>query len=95
MRPSKGVPQDLQESVDELGRNEFDGTDRRGYEHEAADHRSPVIWIPKDDLAISEDEIAHAKNCASDIRISHEFADLDTKGRMTISQNISKTDIAQ
>ena len=95
MGPSKEVPQDLQESVDELARNELDETDWRGYKHEAADYRSPVVWIPKDDLGISEDEIAHAKNYASDIRISNEFAELDIKGRLTISQNISDTDIVQ
>lgn len=93
MRPSKEVSRDLQESIDELARNELDVTDRRGYKHEATDHRSPVVWIPKDDLGISEDEIAHAKNYASGIRISNDFADLDIKGRITISQNIPKTDI--
>ena len=95
IRPSKKIPQDLQESVDELARNELDVTDRRGYKHEAADHRSPVVWIPKDDLGISEDEIAYARNYVSDIRISNEFADLDIKGHMTISQNISNTDIVR
>lgn len=95
MRPSKEVPQDLQESIDELARNELDVTDRRGYKHEAADHRNPVVWIPKDDLGISEDEIAYARNYVLDIRISNEFADLDIKGRLKISQNVSNTDIVQ
>ena len=93
MRPSKDVSQDLQESVDELARNELDVTDRRGYKHEAADRHSPVVWIPKDNLGISEDEIAHAKNYAPNIRVSNEFAELDIKGRLTILQNISNTDI--
>lgn len=95
MRPSKEVPRDLQESVDELARNELDVTDRRGYKHEAADHRSPVVWIPKDELGISEDEIAYARNYVPDIRISNEFADLDVKGRLEISQDVSNTDIVQ
>ena len=95
MRPSKGVPQDLQESVDELARNELDVIDQHGYKHEAADHRSFVVWIPKDDLGISEDEIAQAKNYASDIRISNEFAELDIKRFLTILQNISNTEIVQ
>ena len=95
MRPSKRVPQDLQESVDELARNELDVIDQHGYKHEAADHRSPLVWIPKDDLGISEDEIAQAKNYASDIRISNEFAELDIKRFLTILQNISNTEIVQ
>ncbi len=92
MRPSKKIPQDLQDSVDELARNELDVTDRRGYKHKAANYRSPVVWIPKDDLGISEDEIAYARNYVSDIRISNEFADLDIEGRL---QNVSNTDIAE
>ncbi len=95
MRPSKKVPRDLQESIDELARNELDVTDRHEYKHETADHRSSVIWIPKNDLEISEDEIAYVRNCVSDIRISNEFADLDIKGRLKISQNVSNTDIVQ
>lgn len=95
MRPSMEVPQDLQESVSQLARSELDVTNRRGYKHEAADHRSPVVWIPKDDLGISEDEIAYARNFVSDIRISNEFAELDIKGRLKISQNVSNSDIVQ
>ena len=95
MRSFKKVSQDLQESVDELARNELDVTDRCEYKHETADHRSSVVWISKNDLEISEDEIAHAKNYASDIRISNEFAKLDIKERLTISQNIYNTDIVQ
>ena len=95
MRPSKEVPQDLQESIDELARNELDVTDWHEYKHETADHRSSVIWIPKNDLEISEDEIVYVRNCVSDIRISNEFADLDIKRRLKISQNVFNTDIVQ
>lgn len=63
------------------------------YKHEAADYHSPIVWILKDDLVISEDKIAYARNYVSDIRISNEFADLDIKGRLEISQNISNIDI--
>ena len=43
IRPSKEVPRDLQESVDELARNELDIIDRRGYKYKATDYRSPII----------------------------------------------------
>lgn len=65
----KKVPRDLQESIDELARKQLRTTDRRGYEHEAANSQSPIVWIPKDSLGISEDEIAYAEDCVSDIRI--------------------------
>ena len=95
MRPSEKVPQDLQESIEELARNELDATNRRGYNHGAVEHRSPVVWIPRDDLGISEDEIANARNHVSDIRISNEFANLDIRGRLEISPNVCNTDIVQ
>lgn len=95
MRPFKEVPQDLQESIDKLTQNELNVTDQCEYKHETADYHSPVIWIPKDDLGISEDEITHTKNYTSNIRISNDFADLDIKERMTVLQNIPKTDLIQ
>lgn len=95
MRSFQKVPRDLQESLDELARNELDVTDRREYKHEAADHRSSVVWISKNELEISEDEIVYVRNFVSDIRISNEFADLDIKERLKISQNVSNTDIIQ
>ncbi len=91
--PPKKVPRDLQESIDELARNQLRITNRRGYEHEAANPRSPVVWIPKDCLGISEDEIAYAEDCVSGVRISNELADLDMKGRLELSQNVSNADI--
>ncbi len=95
MRSFKKVSRDLQESIDELAWNELNVTDRHEYKHEAADHRSSVIWISKNDLEISEDEIVYVRNCVSDIRISNEFADLDIKKRLKILQNVSNTDIVQ
>lgn len=67
--PHKKVPRNHQESIDELARNQLRTTHRRGYEHEVANSQSPIVWIPKDRLGISEDEIAYAENCVSDIKI--------------------------
>ena len=80
MTPSKKVPRDLQESIDELARNQLNTTIRRGYDHEAADPHIPVVWIPKDDLGISEDEIAYARDRVSGVRVTNEPADLDMRG---------------
>lgn len=91
--PPKKVPRGLQESIDELARNQLRRTNHCGYEHEAANPQSPVVWIPKDCLGISEDEIAYAKDCVSDVRISNELADLNMKGRLEISQNVSNADV--
>lgn len=69
MTPPKKVPRDFKESIDELVRNQLRITDRRGYEHETVNFQSPIVWIPKDSLGISEDEIAYTEDCVSDIKI--------------------------
>ncbi len=43
MRFSKKVFQDLQESIDELARNELDVTNRRRYKHKTTNYRNPII----------------------------------------------------
>jgi hypothetical protein len=43
MRSFKEVSQDLQESVDELARNELDETNWREYEHKIANYRNSII----------------------------------------------------
>ncbi|KAL9127437.1 MAG: hypothetical protein Q9217_003689, partial [Psora testacea] len=80
MMPSRKVSRDLQDSINRLARNQLKTTNQRGYKHKAADPSSPVIWIPRDVLGISEDEIAYANDCVSEVRISNELADLDMNG---------------
>ena len=75
MVPTKEVTREVQESVRELARNQLNIHDRRGYEH--ARYRSSIVWIPKDPLGISDDEIAYARDCFQDVRISNDFAELD------------------
>ncbi len=91
--PLKKISRDLQESIDELAWNQLRITNRREYEHETANSQSSVVWISKNCLEISEDEIVYAKDCVSDVRISNELADLDMKERLEISQNVSNADI--
>lgn len=93
MRPSEKVPRDLQESIEEFARKESGAENRRGYKHEAVDYRSPVVWIPRDDLGVSEDEIATVRNHGSDVKISNEFANIDIRGHLEISPNAANTDI--
>ncbi len=78
----------LQQSIYELAQTQFDVSDQFGYQHEIAHRRSPVVWIPKDCLGISDDEIAYIRDCVQHINISNELAELDMKGRITVSRKI-------
>lgn len=50
----------------------------------------PVVWIPDDRLVISSDEISRVKQLYSNVRISNEYAGLDEKGRLTLTQDTSR-----
>jgi len=95
MVPSKKVPRDLQEGIYKLARNQLNLPSQCGYEHEIVQCSSPVVWIPKDGLGISDDEITHARDFCQDIRISNELADLDMKGKLEISRSICNMDVIQ
>ena len=91
MVPSWEISQEVRESVRELARNQLTLHHQHGYER--AGSRSPTIWIPKDPLGISEDEMMHARDCVPDIRISNQLAKLDMKGRLEITQNGPDLDV--
>lgn len=95
MRSFKKVFRDFQKSVDELVRNELDVIDWCEYKYKIVDHRNSIVWISKNDLEISENEIVYVRNYVSNIRISNEFVDLDIKNRLKISQNVFNINIVQ
>ena len=61
------------------------------YQHEALFVQKPIIWIPKDCLGISDDEILRVRNYDSSIRVSNQYATLDDHGKVIITQNSSTT----
>ena len=91
----KKVPQDLQKGIYKLARNQLNLSSQCGYEHEIVQCFSPVVWISKDGLEISDDEITHARDFCQDIRISNELADLDMKGKLKISRSICNMNVIQ
>ncbi|KAH6675981.1 hypothetical protein B0J14DRAFT_692242 [Halenospora varia] len=42
----------------------------------------PVVWIPKDDLGIADDEISHVRSTYNRMWISNEGASLDERGKL-------------
>lgn len=78
---------DLHDSKKDFASNELDGLVSLAFQHETLHIQRPVIWISKDSLEISDNEVFRIRKYDSNMRISNEHADLDIKGRMTVTQN--------
>lgn len=48
---------------------------------EALNSPCPIIWIPKDDLGIADDEIYHMQKAHSNLLISNKNASIDERGK--------------
>lgn len=70
------------DEIEDLTPEERDMLVRRAFQHEALRSRRPVIWIPRDDLGISDDEIRRTNAFSEKIWISNEYTGLDSKARV-------------
>lgn len=72
----------INDDIEDLTPDERDKLVRRAFQHEALRARRPVIWIPRDDLGVSDDEIHRTQKLSKYIWISNEFTGVDSKGRV-------------
>ena len=72
----------INDEIEDLTPDERDKLVRRAFQHEALRARRPVIWIPRDELGVSDDEIHQTQKFSKYIWISNEFTGLDSKGRI-------------
>ena len=72
----------INDEIEDLTPSDRDKLVRRAFQHEALRARRPVIWIPRDDLGISDDEVNRTKAFSEYIWISNEGTGLDGKGRV-------------
>lgn len=72
----------INDEIEDLTPDERDKLVQRAFQHEALRARRPVIWIPRDDLGVSDDEVMRTKEFSKHIWISNEFTGLDGKGRV-------------
>ena len=73
----------LHDEIEDLTPDERDKLVRRAFQHEALRARRPVIWIPRDDLGVSDDEVLRTQQFSKrNIWISNEFTGLDRKARV-------------
>ncbi|KAI5295189.1 hypothetical protein KEM52_002105 [Ascosphaera acerosa] len=71
---------------------------QRAFQHEALRMKRPVVWIPRDDLGVSDDEVFRTQMFSKHIWISNEYAALDGKCRTIFSRSppdFSEVDLIQ
>lgn len=72
----------VNDEIEDLTPEERDKLVRRAFQHQALRAKRPVIWIPRDELGISDDEILRTQKLSKHIWISNEYTGLDGKGRV-------------
>ncbi|KAI1351195.1 DUF221-domain-containing protein [Xylaria sp. FL0043] len=86
------------DEIEDLTPDERDVLVRRAFMHSALRARRPTLWIPRDDLGISDDEIKRTRNLSEHIWISNEGTALDSKVRVVYGRappDFSELDIIQ
>ncbi|RDA86989.1 hypothetical protein CP532_6718 [Ophiocordyceps camponoti-leonardi (nom. inval.)] len=78
-----GVPDDIEDLTPE----ERDALTRHAFQHYALRARRPTVWIPRDDLGVSDDEIRRTRQYSEHIWISNEGTALDSKVRVVYGKN--------
>ena len=72
----------LNDEIEDLTPDERDKLVQRAFQHDALRAKRPVIWIPRDDLGVSDDEIYRTQRLSKHIWISNEYTALDGKARV-------------
>jgi hypothetical protein len=79
--------QDIADEIEDLTPEERDALVARAFQHPAIRAKRPVIWIPRDDLGVSDDEIRRTMKFSEKVWISNEYAGLDRKGKVRYSRS--------
>lgn len=77
----------IHDDIEDLTPEERDMLTRHAFQHYALRARRPTVWIPRDDLGISEDEIRRTREFSEHIWISDEGTALDSKVRVVYAKN--------
>lgn len=88
----------IQDELEDLTPDERDQLVQRAFQHDALRAKRPVIWIPRDDLGVSDDEVYRTQRFSKHIWISNEYQALDGKCRTIFSRSppdFSEIDLIQ
>ena len=77
----------IADEIEDLTPEERDQLVARAFQHPAIRAKRPVIWIPRDDLGVSDDEIIRTMKLSDKVWISNEYAGLDSRGRIQYSRS--------
>lgn len=72
----------LSDEIEDLTPDERDKLVQHAFQHEALRAKRPVIWIPRDEMGVSDDEIYRTQRLSKHIWISNEYTGLDGKCRV-------------
>jgi calcium permeable stress-gated cation channel len=88
----------IHDELEDLTPDERDQLVQRAFQHDALRAKRPVIWIPRDDLGVSDDEIYATQRLSKHVWISNEYQALDGKCRTIFSRSppdFSEVDLIQ
>ncbi|KAK4178230.1 hypothetical protein QBC36DRAFT_109709 [Triangularia setosa] len=75
------------DAVEDLTAEERDALVRKAFQHSALRARRPIVWIPRDDLGVSDDEIGRTNEFSQYISITNEGTALDSEVRVVYGKN--------
>lgn len=86
------------DEIDDLDPAARDEKIRKAFTHSALRVRRPVVWIPRDDIGVSDDEVRRTNQYSDHIWISNVGTALDSKCRVVYGQappDFSEEDLIQ
>ncbi|KAG6016860.1 hypothetical protein E4U43_002921 [Claviceps pusilla] len=77
----------MHDEIEDLTPNEREALTQHAFLHMALRARRPTVWIPRDDLGVSDDEVRRTHSFSKHIWISNEGTALDSKVRVVYGKN--------
>lgn len=75
------------DEIEDLTPEERDALVKKAFQHYALRAHRPTVWIPRDDIGVSDDEIIRTRQFSEYIWISNEGTALDSKARVVYGRN--------
>jgi len=85
-RLGRALFSDIKDELEDLTVEERDKLVQHAFQHEALRSKRPVIWIPRDELGVSDDEIYRCQRFSKHVWISNHCAGLDGKGSVVFAR---------
>ena len=88
----------IHDELEDLTPEQRDVLVQRAFQHTAMRARRPVIWLPRDELGVSDDEVRRMAEFSRNIWVSNVRQGLDSKGRCVYSgapPDFSEVDLIQ